>query len=874
MVSKNNPFDQCLYDLFSIDPHRHISEAYNVLLLKYIPAIIKSYGTVATLVDGKKYHLIITDVIAHKSSISIENCFEYGLSYCCSLIGTLKLVCVEPDGQIRELKQVRTRICKIPMPTGPNIIDHTKNDTIPNVESGLFIINGKMRTIPATISLIFNEPFLFVKKDQYVLQIRSAHADKIYRSTSTIELSVDTNAKRANREGRISVKLPFQKTYIHIASLVLALGCEPHRFNKLIKSIAGKHYDYYIYRAMEISNLYGHDTQSTHDAILYISKLYSKDLKSTGENIIEKEVLPHLLSHTQGDDWRERKILYLANCVSQLTLFTYNRLLPTNRDSYRNLSVSSSTDLIGQLFRLLLITHIRTCGKLLRRYLMKSNGDIDLVKMFGESRLSARILSAVASGIWSPRRKGVSLALNNNNQNAIMSQLRRISSSLSTINGTHTEPRHVQPDQYGYICAASTPGGDQTGLVMELALTSSITIPVTDHVILNLLLEDILSQYLIPITDIILNDVFKFINSSGHITHVVDAKHISQVIQLISKSRRQGDIAPYVSMRFYNDNRRSLRIIYEGGLLTRPLIVVQPLREKMKTHSLDQLRTMSYIYMLFNGLLEWCTPAEESSLFTVGTTIKQMDNKKVTHIELTQASLFGITAACVPYATGQQGPRLSYYISQVKQFFSSNIHERYGVVSSAKLWCIHRNLVTTHTAVQMGDIDSGMFVPVVCALIPLQDVQEDAIIIKKSTIERGAFMGSTTRTYVSDAADPTTNLVERFEKADDVIGKKKSNYLNVADNGIPVVGTKISGMDIIIAKTRIHTKSQSQNVSKRDISISCKKDEHGTVIESKLTKLPTGIRATVTVETTRIPMVGDKFTTRYAVFFFLFCFSF
>ena len=106
-------------------------------------------------------------------------------------------------------------------------------------------------------------------------------------------------------------------------------------------------------------------------------------------------------------------------CSTRLWLFRKGLVVATPRDDYSVSQITTSAGHLGSMIRLLFIAHFRTCGKLLRRTLTKSLTGLDLGKVYGEHRLSSRIMSAVASGMWSTQRKGVSISLTSTNHDAI-----------------------------------------------------------------------------------------------------------------------------------------------------------------------------------------------------------------------------------------------------------------------------------------------------------------------------------------------------------------------------------------------------------------------------------------------------------------------
>lgn len=438
----------------------HVLQSFDTLVSCHLLEIISLYGRITTLLDGVKYYLKISDLKVMSDQIRPKECFTYGQNLTFAVTGVITMT-----SSHYEPIAVRTVIARIPLMTGQTILSSPADDYENSVEDaqfgGFFIVRGKPRSIPPTKSPLHNTPLFLDHKSQFVLQVRSSHREKKFRSTSTIEFVIEKVSKRANNCGVIGVKLPFQKVILHVAVLAAAFGVQPEEFNKMIVAFAGKKYDRRRFRSyltsMRFNNFTSRST-TTDSATILISKIYGKTIKSTGSSILHSECLPHLRDPDPEVE-RKQKVTYIAYCVSQLILLASGLIEPTDRDAYSNCYFVTGANHLGSVFRTLFTAHIRTTGKLLRRSIMRQNNsptNIDLVKIFGEPRLSHRVIAAVASGKWSVRRTGVSLAVNSQNRDAISLQVRRISSSLQTTDGTHTSPRNVQADQYGYVCAAFT----------------------------------------------------------------------------------------------------------------------------------------------------------------------------------------------------------------------------------------------------------------------------------------------------------------------------------------------------------------------------------------------------------------------------------
>ena len=361
---------------------------------------------------------------------------------------------------------------------------------------------------------------------------------------------------------------------------------------------------------------------------------------------------------------------------------------------------------------------------------------------------------------------------------------------------------YIHTPQFGYVCAASTPDGESVGLVMELAQTSTISPPIVDKMSVNSVLQIILEDYLVPVSagtaDNCDPDMYFYTNTSGILTHMVKAGYEQEVVRRVQLARRHGEVPAFCFVCLYK-HRKDIRIFCQGGLFARPLIIANRIR--------DISPTMTFQEALMFGCVEYVCPAEEQTICRVATCIEKI-HPDVTHVEISQSSFVGLMANSVPFMTCQQGPRLSYLCHQRKQFITAGTKEPRGGVLSTELWHSHRSLVVTKSAEMTPGMAHLRATPMTVCFLSLPDNQEDAIVIKKSAIERGAMACSTTRHYVSDAIKPTTLFSEKFEKPDIVLSKKTVSYEGIKADGLPRKGTFIKGGDIIIGKTR----SVSRNI--------------------------------------------------------------
>ncbi len=906
-----NLFQNCVSSLQKQNKTNFIVAGFNALLTSQLQSVCSSYGTITTLINDKlKFVFSVSKLKTYNSPLTNTNCFDYGLTLTVPVTVKLKLefsILNQPDTNV-VLSKVRTTGFNLIIPTGcilklyePQLDDKQdiENQFFP---SGAFICNGKLRSLPPVKAMRNSEILLIDKtkgKGFVMCQIRSANWNKPFRTTSSLNLMIDTTNKKSLTEGVVSCSLPHAKNTIHVGALAHALGCNPSSFVNLVKRAIGDLYDPIIFRPYEISFLHDktiNNIKTQEMAMMHISKLFGKNLLSTGVNQVKTEVYSHInieLEESKNfEQLHKLKLLFLAKCVGLVILLAAGKIDDTPRDWFRFSNIVTPAHYIGILVRRCFMDHMKSRQKFLRRTLMKmiiknpNNVDhkhIDLVKIFGEPKLSSRILSSFASGVWPPQTKGVTMALNLNNFDGIMGQLSRVQSSLSTTDSVNTEPRQVQFDGFGQVCSAFSPDGEVVGLVMELAIYTTITTDLEQPQLLVQLIELLLGKYLINVNTVLgeslnknlqmsldesrfhdtvtydewLPSYYCFFNNCGVITHFIEEKIVDEFIKSFLHIRRKGLIPAFTFLELYT-KRKEIHISNCSGQFARPLIVLENL------HLAEPW--MDFQTMLHKGIVEYVNPGEEATICTPCISILNLNNK-CTHLELAQISFLSPTVASVPFVSSQHGPRASHYAQQVKQRITAERKKQRGYMCHHELAYAFKSLVCTDVSLNFINATFGRDTPCCVVILSSKSNQEDAMEQSQASIDRGLHLSFSTRYYTSDAATVNNSLSkETFEKPKITLSRKNINYDTLQANGLPLPRTMIPGGGIVIGKTKQNKKQNQQKnkliITTRDISTNTRKDETGSVTHVSKYKTPTGDRVNVGITTTRRSLLGDKFTTR------------
>lgn len=147
--------------------------------------------------------------------------------------------------------------------------------------------------------------------------------------------------------------------------------------------------------------------------------------------------------------------------------------------------------------------------------------------------------------------------------------------------------------------------------------------------------------------------------------------------------------------------------------------------------------------------------------------------------------------------------------------------------------------------------------------------QEDAIIINKSSVERGLFHSMIYKTH---RVEVDKKLSNNFKEKICVPNKELCSYLNYGNydkldsNGLVKIGHYIDEQDIIVGKiTPINKTEKNGEIKYKDSSILLKHNERGIVDTTLKTYNSNGFDiCKIKVRDYKIPKIGDKLASRSA----------
>jgi DNA-directed RNA polymerase subunit B len=323
---------------------------------------------------------------------------------------------------------------------------------------GYFIVNGTERVLVLIEEIASNKTIFEKEKETVTVRINSEKAG--FRQRHVIERKPDgeINISFANIR-----KLP-------IVVLMKSLGMETDK--EICFAISNESR---ILNELYI-NLYQTDATTKDEAIEILGKKLkvSEDYRAERVNqILDRYLLPHIGQETKD---RLEKAKFLAKIVRKTVMVGINMIPEDDIDHYGNKRLLMSGELLGQLFRSILLGRWGLLAKMSYNYqkLVKRGKHSSVQGIIEANAVTKQILSSLATGNWIGGRTGVSQRLDRSSYVKTISHLRSVISPLTSTQ-EHFKARQIHPTEWGRICPAETPEGSAIGLRKHLGLFAEIT---------------------------------------------------------------------------------------------------------------------------------------------------------------------------------------------------------------------------------------------------------------------------------------------------------------------------------------------------------------------------------------------------------------
>jgi DNA-directed RNA polymerase subunit B len=707
---------------------------------------------------------------------------------------------------------------------------------------GYFIIKGNERIMVMAEDLAENQPF-FETNSRGDLILRLFSSKGTYRIPITIS---------ENKEGIITLSFSkFKEIPIMVILKALGLVRESE-----IQSYIGKETDSMIVNFYEFSNL-----GTKEDAMLYIAE--KSGLQGTKKEVLDRvkqRIDYYLLPHIgQDKDSRLDKAITLCKFIKQFLAYKENPSLKTDKDHYLNKRVRLSGDLLASLFRVNLGILIRDIQYSIQKSSKRKK--FFSLKVIAKSTLfSHRVESAIATGSWTGERSGITQNMDKTNYLAIISQLQRVTSMLSS-EQENFPARTLHPTHYGRFCPIETPEGTEIGLRKNLAILARVSTRVymDEEKFINVLEKEGLNR-----------------NNLGHVDVFLNGKFIGCVdnpkyfVKRIVEKRRKLEFSEQLSVR-YNEVSQAIFILTEPGRVLRPLIVVENGKSKLTPEILIKIEQgeLSWYDLLKNGIIEYLDAAEEDEALVA---LNEEDiTYEHTHLEIDHVDLFGAITSLVPYGNHDQSSRLNRGSKTQKQalgLYAANYLARLDTDVSL-LQYPQKPIVRSFVYDTLNIYPAGQ--NLVVAIMTYDGYNmEDALVLNRGSVERGMGRSFYFKPYTAVEMNYAGGLKDEITIPEkDTSGyRTEKSYRFLESDGIIEPEIDVNEEDVLIGKVsppKFLSEAREITIrSKKESSVSLKQGEKGTVESVFITEDDEGNKVVqVKVRDLRIPEIGDKFATSH-----------
>ncbi len=777
---------------------------------------------------------------------------------------------VVEDGKILESRyihigdmpvMVRSNACILHSLSEQKLVEHGED---PNDPGGYFIINGSERVIVGLEDLSYNKIIV----DKETVGGNTVFKAKVYSSIVGYRAKLELIMKN---DGLIVAKIPGSPVDIPVVTLMRALGLESDREIAASVSLVDD-----IQDELEGSFEKSGDVPTAKDAIVYISKRIAPGMLEEfqikrAETLLDWGLLPHLGKHP---DNRKEKALFLGEATCKLIELKLGWISPDDKDHYGNKVIKFAGQMLADLFRTAFRNLVRDMKYQLERSGQK-RGINAVAAAVRPGIVTDKMNNAIATGNWGRGRVGVTQLLDRTNYLSTISHLRRIQSPLSR-SQPNFEARDLHATHFGRICPSETPEGSNCGLVKNLALSAIISVNVPSEDIIEKL-YDLGVTYVSDAKDELKKEGTRVFVDGRLIGYFKDGQ---KLVDSLRDLRRNFKIHPHVGIFLYQSSfegsTKRLYVNCNAGRVLRPLIVIKDNKILLTQELIDKVskKFLSWTDLLHMGIIELVDANEEENSYIA---IDETDIKKHTHMEVFPSAILGAGASIIPYPEHNQSPRNTYESAMAKQSlgFSTPLMNASTYVRQHLMLYPQTPIVNTKAMGLLGLEDRPAGQNCVVAVLPFDGYNiEDAIVLSKSSIDRGLGRTFFYRIYEAEAKQYPGGMRDNFEiptAEGNIRGFRGDKaYRLLEEDGVIATESTVQGGDILIGKTspprfmEEYREFEVKGPYRRDTSIGVRPSENGVVDTVVMTQSHDGGRMyKIRVRDLRIPEIGDKFASRH-----------
>ncbi len=777
---------------------------------------------------------------------------------------------VVEDGKILESRfihvgdmpvMVRSNACVLRSFSEQKLVENGED---PNDPGGYFVINGSERVIVGLEDLSYNKIIV----DKEIVGGNIVFKAKVYSSIVGYRAKLELVMKH---DGLIVSRIPGSPVDIPVITLMRALGLESDKEIATAVSPVDT-----IQDELEASFEKSGEVPTSKDSIVYISKRIAPGMLEEfqikrAETLLDWGLLPHL---GKNQDNRKEKSQFLGEAACKLIELKLGWVNPDDKDHYGNKVIKFAGQMLADLFRTAFRNLVRDMKYQLERSGQK-RGINAVAAAIRPGIVTDKLNNALATGNWGRGRVGVTQLLDRTNYLSTISHLRRVQSPLSRTQ-PNFEARDLHPTHFGRICPSETPEGSNCGLVKNLALSAIISVNASSEEIIEKL-YDLGVTYFLDAKIELKRDGTRVFVDGKLIGYAKDGQKLAESLREL---RRHSKIHPHVGISMHQPNikgaTKRLYVNCNAGRVLRPLIITKDSKSLLTQDLVEKVkkRFLSWSDLIRTGIIELIDANEEENCYIA---IDQEKIKKHTHMEVFSSAILGAGASIIPYPEHNQSPRNTYQSAMAKQSlgFSTPLMNTSTYVRQHLMLYPQVPIVTTKAMGLLGLEERPAGQNCVVAVLPFDGYNiEDAIVLSKSSVERGLGRTFFYRIYEAEAKQYPGGMRDKFEipnAEENIRGfKGEKVYRLLEEDGVIAAESNVKGGDILIGKTspprfmEEYKEFETKGPYRRDTSVGMRPSESGVIDTVVMTQSHEGGRMyKVRVRDMRLPEIGDKFASRH-----------
>ncbi|MGA1974066.1 MAG: DNA-directed RNA polymerase subunit B [Conexivisphaerales archaeon] len=730
---------------------------------------------------------------------------------------------------------------------------------------GYFVINGSERVIVGLEDLSPNK--ILVETDKSGGKV--SHKAKIYSSIVGYRSKLELELKP---DGALYVKLPASPVDLPFVIVLRALGINTDKEVADMVSVKS-----FIQDQLETTFEKSAEALTSQEALMYIGNRVAHGMMDElrlkrAEMLLDWYLLPHLGRQPSN---RLDKAAFLGEAACKLLELRLGYIDQDDKDHYGNKVIKFAGQMLADLFRTAFRNMVRDMKYQLDR-VGQRRGPAVVGAAIRPGIITDKLANAIATGNWGRGKVGVTQLLDKTNYLSTLSHLRRIQSPLSR-SQPNFEARDLHSTHFGRICPNETPEGSNCGLVKNLALSAIISVTSSSHEVLNKPFALGVMRYGEAVAELKESGAKVFVDGRM-VGYVDDAFRLASAFRRL---RRRGEIPSDVSIYVYKPEMANATVrVYisaSAGRVLRPLIVVENGRPLVTADMIEKVKTgmLGWRDLVSQGVLEVVDANEEENAY-IALDAKDLTAQH-THLELYTPAILGVAGSLIPYPEHNQSPRNTYESAMAKQalgFSTSNFGTASYVRQHLAVYPQVPVVKTrSHTLINMDERPMGQ--NAVLAVLSFEGYNiEDAVVLNKSSVDRGLGRTFFYRLYEAEAQQYLGGMKDRFElpSADaNIRGFRGEKFYRLLEpDGVVMSEAVVSGGDVLAGRTspprfmEEYKEFEVKGPYRRDTSIAVRPSESGVVDSVFMTQTVEGNKIyKIRVRDQRIPELGDKFASRH-----------